>query len=219
MCNSSCIVFGTVNLVNEKINDKSIIEIGSLDVNGSLRPILEAMGPKEYIGVDIQKGPGVDVICKAEDLINHFGKERFDIVLSTEMLEHVKDWRKIVSNIKNICKPGGIILITTRSKGFPYHGYPYDFWRYEEDDMRKIFSDCLLERIEKDKTLPGIFLKLRKPISFKENNLTQYSLYSVIESREIKELTEKQIEKFEKWGKWSLFWKQKNKNFYDFLKR
>jgi len=55
MCHVSCIVFGVKNLTKKEINNKKVIEVGSYDVNGSLRPIIELFKPKEYIGVDIKK--------------------------------------------------------------------------------------------------------------------------------------------------------------------
>ncbi|MEM2900830.1 MAG: methyltransferase domain-containing protein [Thermoplasmata archaeon] len=132
-------MFGAKNLSREEIKGKKVIEIGACNVNGSLQPLLKSWEPAEFVGVDIEKGEGVDVICNAENLVDKFGKESYDVVLSMEVLEHVRDWRKVVSNIKNICKNGGIILITTRSYGFGYHAYPYDFWRFELKDMEDIF--------------------------------------------------------------------------------
>ncbi len=154
MCHVSCIVFGAKYLSKDEVKGKKVLEVGSYDVNGSLRPIIESWEPAEYIGVDIEEGPGVDVICNADNIVEHFGKETFDIVISTELLEHVWDWRRVISNIKNICKSNGIILITTRSYGFPYHAYPYDFWRYELEDMKNIFSDCELMVLENDFQAP-----------------------------------------------------------------
>jgi SAM-dependent methyltransferase len=189
MCNASGIAFGVKNLSLEEIKGKKIIEVGSCDVNGSLRPIIESWAePAEYIGVDIERGPGVDVVCEAEKIIDAFGKESFDIVISTELLEHVKDWKKVISNIKKICKPNGIILITTRSKGFKYHGFPYDFWRYELDDLKEIFSDCKIIAIENDAVAPGVFLKAKRPDDFVEKDLTTYELFSVVVDKRIAEL-------------------------------
>lgn len=189
MCNASGIVFGVKNLNLEEIKGKKIIEVGAYDVNGSLRPIIESWAePAEYIGVDIEKGPGVDVVCMAERMINVFGKERFDIVICTELLEHVRDWKKVVSNLKNICKANGIIIITTRSKGFKYHGFPYDFWRYELDDLKKIFSDCEIITLENDTAAPGVFLKAKKPVEFVEKDLTTYKLFNVVVDQRVTEL-------------------------------
>ena len=102
MCNASCIIFGATNLNKEQVEGKSILEVGSYDINGSLRPIIESWAPAEYVGGDIEEGPGVDLVCNVEDIIGRFGKERFDIVISTELLEHVTDWQKVISNIKNV---------------------------------------------------------------------------------------------------------------------
>lgn len=194
MCNCACIEFGRRNIKETDIKNKTIIEVGSYNVNGSLRSLIEALHPDSYIGVDICKGPGVDQICGAEDIINRLGKEAFDVLISTELLEHVADWRRTISNFKHILKPNGFLLITTRSKGYHYHGCPFDFWRYELNDMKAIFSDFNIEVLEKDTLSPGVFLKARKPKTFKENDLCNYRLYSMISGRRCKTITD--IDKF-----------------------
>lgn len=195
MCNAYCILFGAINLKPEEVKGKRVIEVGSCDVNGSLRSLVESYYPAECIGVDIAEGPGVDMICKAEDILDRFGKESFDIVISTELIEHIWDWRKVVHNIKNICKAGGIILITTASYGHPYHGHPYDFWRYELEDMKHIFSDCLIEKLEKGPTT-GIFIKAEKTHDFVEKDLADHKLYSILLNKRVKEIAEKDIKKY-----------------------
>ena len=136
------------NIQSADINCKRIIEVGSLIVNSSVRSIFEFYSPSSYTGIDIVHGPGVDRICNAEDLVINYGSEYFDILICFEVLEHVKNWKKVISNLKQILKPEGIIFISTRSKGFDYHGYPYDFWRYEINDMREIFSDFKIENLK-----------------------------------------------------------------------
>lgn len=199
MCNISGIIFGITNLRRYEVYNKNVLEVGSYDVNGSLRrPILDLWHPVKYVGVDIIPGPGVDIISNAENLEKILNYNSFDVVISTELLEHVKDWRKVISNIKNICKPKGVILITTRSYGFPYHGYPYDYWRYELNDMKHIFSDCIIEKIETDPLSPGVFLKARKPENFIEHDFSNYELYSPIKNKIVKDVNQKDFEKFSK---------------------
>ena len=180
MCHKSCIEFGKAHLKEEYVLGKSIIEVGSYDVNGSLRPIAIALEPSLYIGVDIQMGPGVDQICKAENLINKFGINQFDLLICTELLEHCLNWKKVIHNLKEIIKPDGILLITTRSNGFGYHGYPFDFWRYEIADMELIFKDFKIEILEKDPQVPGVFLLARKPSIFKKIGPDNHKLFSII---------------------------------------
>ncbi|MFA6216195.1 MAG: class I SAM-dependent methyltransferase [Candidatus Omnitrophota bacterium] len=185
--NINCFMFGMKNLSAEEIKGKRVIEIGACNVNGSLRPLIEQYGPQEYIGVDIAAGQGVDVVCDVTALVSRFGERSFDLVVSTELLEHVRDWRLAIHNMKTICKPGGVILVTTRSEGFVYHGYPFDFWRYEEEDMRTIFQDCHIDKLECD-VQPGVLLKCVKPQEFHEQDLRKLSLYSIVTRRRINDL-------------------------------
>ena len=98
-------------------------------------------GPSEYLGVDAEAGIGVDEICWAEDIVGRFGEQSFDVVIATELLEHVADWRPVVENLKQVLHDGGVLVVTTRSEGFPYHAWPHDHWRYSIDDFRQIFAD------------------------------------------------------------------------------
>ncbi|MGC9069640.1 MAG: class I SAM-dependent methyltransferase, partial [Thermoprotei archaeon] len=77
--------------------------------------------PKEYIGVDIEPGKFVDVVLPAERLVEHFGPESFDVVISTETLEHVQDWRLVINNMKKVLKRGGYIY----NNSFPWFSIPF----------------------------------------------------------------------------------------------
>jgi len=177
----------TVNC--EEFNGKRVLEVGSKFVNGSVRPLIERFcQPKEYIGVDIEPGRYVDVILPAEKLIEYFGIESFDVVISTEVMEHVFDWRLIINNIKSVLKRGGFIYLTTRSRGFPYHAALHDYWRYEPSDMVRIFRDFKIVRLEVDWEYPGVFLKAKKPINWIPTDLNNIALYSMMLGKRTKEL-------------------------------
>jgi SAM-dependent methyltransferase len=193
MCHSSCITFGEANLTRDDIDGKRVLEVGSFNVNGSLRTIVESLRPREYIGVDFQEGPGVDEVCNADRLVDRFGENAFDVLISTEMLEHVRNWKRVISNLKRVLKPGGVLAVTTRSKGYPYHSAPFDFWRFEIRDMEVIFSDLKIETLQTDPEAPGVFLKARKPAVFDENDLSKHQLYSMIKWKRVSSITDLEI--------------------------
>jgi len=187
--NTYSLLFGVKSILREGLKGKRVLEAGAIDVNGSLRPVAELCGPAEYVGVDILPGRGVDRICDVTDLVKTFGAESFDAVICTELMEHVRDWRSVMHNIKGVCRKGGTMLVTTRSRGFEHHGFPHDYWRYDEDDMRSIFSDCEILCIEKDPEW-GVCVMARKPVLFTENDLSEYALYSVVTGTRVRELSD-----------------------------
>ena len=170
-------------LTPSDVRGKRVLEVGSLDVNGSVRGDVVALRPAEYVGIDIRPGPGVDVICDAGDLVARFGENAFDVVISTELLEHARDWRRIVSNIKRVTSPGGLMIVSTRSYGVDFHRRPFDYWRYEKEDFTAIFSDLLVEDLQLDPTDPGLIIKARKPAGLVERDLSDIALYSILRRR------------------------------------
>ncbi|MBA3781025.1 MAG: methyltransferase domain-containing protein [Nocardioides sp.] len=95
-----------------------ILEIGSYDVNGSMREGFAAAG--EYVGVDLTPGPGVDVIGFGHELSEPDGA--FDIAVSGECFEHDPHWRATFENMSRMTKPGGLVAFTCASHGRPEHG-------------------------------------------------------------------------------------------------
>lgn len=192
MCNVGIMEFFMEAVQCEEFQGKRVLEVGSKYVNGSVRPLIEKFcKPKEYIGVDIEEGKFVDIVLPAEKLVEKFGENSFDALISTEMLEHVRDWRSVVNNMKLVVRPMGYIYISTRSLGFPYHACPYDFWRYEIVDFARIFNDFEIIKLVKDPFEPGVFLKARKPIYFKMTDLSYIALYSIITRKRTREIPNK----------------------------
>jgi len=64
---------------------------------------------------------------------------RYDIVIAEQVLEHVADPDKAVSNFRRLLRPGGFALVTTPFL-IRYHPDPLDLWRWTEQGLRLLFS-------------------------------------------------------------------------------
>ncbi len=73
---------------------------------------------------------------------------------------------------------------------FSPYGHPYDFWRFELEDMKNIFSDCKILVLDKDFAAPGVFIKVKKPNKFVEKDLSHYELYSVVGNKRMNKISD-----------------------------
>jgi len=94
-----------------------VIELGSLNVNGTPRPLF---GPvTRYLGVDLRAGDGVDVVCDAAD---YCPDAPADMVICTSVLEHSPYPERIVRSAWHALRPGGVLILTVPTGGYPPHG-------------------------------------------------------------------------------------------------
>lgn len=130
------------------------LEVGSLDVNGSVRRWFA--GP--YVGIDMRDGPGVDVVGTADRL--PFDDDAFDVVVSTEMLEHDPAPWLSLPEMGRVLRPGGHLLMTTRGNGFGLHNEPSDYWRFmpASGPLLLELAGCEPIVVETDPEVPGLFM-------------------------------------------------------------
>jgi predicted SAM-dependent methyltransferase len=134
-------VNGSVLAFAEQHLDKltgQVLEVGSRNINGSVRELVP-----HAIGTDMMPGRNVDIVCRAEDLLEHFGPEKFDAVMSFDAFEHIEDWRACVTNMWGVLKPGGWLVMTMASLGKGRHAYPDDYWRADWELLNAIFPDIV----------------------------------------------------------------------------
>jgi SAM-dependent methyltransferase len=113
-----------------------VIEIGSQDVNGSLRSV--APTNFEYVGVDFVEGKGVDVVL-SDPYALPFESESADIVLSSSCFEHSEMFWLVFLEIMRILKPSGLFYLNVPSNG-GFHRYPVDCWRFYPDSGNALVS-------------------------------------------------------------------------------
>ena len=125
------------------------IDIGSYDVNGSYRALFDATGWR-YTGVDLEAGPGVDVVLESPYLLP-FPTASVDLVLSGQAFEHIEFFWLTWLEMIRVLKPGGLIFLIAPSRG-PEHRYPQDCWRFYPDGYRALakFGGCELVEVSTD---------------------------------------------------------------------
>jgi SAM-dependent methyltransferase len=112
-----------------------------LDIGCGAKPYLPFVAPYagRYVGVDTAEGPYVDHVTPAEQL--PFEDEAFDLVLCTQVLEHVQDPAAVLSEIHRVLRPGGAVLLSTHGV-FLFHpdppGTDGDYWRWTHAGLRKM---------------------------------------------------------------------------------
>ncbi len=112
-----------------KMSAPTIVEIGSQNVNGSLREVCPAGA--QYIGLDFVDGEGVDVVLSDPYRIP-FDAETADAIVCSSCFEHSEMFWLVFLEALRILKPGGVFYLNVPSNG-TFHRYPVDCWRFYPD--------------------------------------------------------------------------------------
>lgn len=105
------------NFLPEFFRNKKVLEIGSLNINGSIRQFFDQC---EYTGIDVSEGKDVDRVIKGEDMDGN--AESYDAIATCEMMEHNQKWEATWLNMIRLMKPDGLIIMTCASLGRRQHG-------------------------------------------------------------------------------------------------
>jgi SAM-dependent methyltransferase len=148
-----------------------VLIVGSLDVNGSVRPYFDRT---EMHGIDITMGPGVDEILDAHDIPEDW-EGRYDVIACTEMLEHDDEFWKSLHNMGMVLRPGGYLILTARGarpgiegerhgESMWEHAYPDDYYRFMPNAVPKLLqiASCMTIENVQDTYYPGFLALGRK---------------------------------------------------------
>lgn len=106
-----------VRLIRPILLSPNVVEIGSYNVNGSIRDYFDWVG--KYVGVDLAAGQGVDVVGSGHE---YGSSNSFDIAISCECFEHNPYWLETFINMIRVVRPEGFVLFTCATTGRPEHG-------------------------------------------------------------------------------------------------
>jgi SAM-dependent methyltransferase len=122
-----------------------------VDIGCGMKPYKKFFDPyvERYIGIDLKTcqddGACPDVAADAYNTTLDDGS--CEIILCTEVLEHLEEPRKALSEMNRILKDRGTVILTV-----PFfwhiHEAPRDFYRYSEYGLRYLFTRAGFEIVE-----------------------------------------------------------------------
>jgi SAM-dependent methyltransferase len=90
--------------------------------------------------------------------------ESADMVINTQVLEHVRNPEPVIREIYRVLKPGGRLYLTA-PQGWPEHQQPNDFFRFTRYSLKSLFEKAGFRHVE-IASLGGYFHYLGHRLSF-----------------------------------------------------
>ena len=112
------------------------------DIGCGNKPYLPLFqGIKSYKGCDVVQSSdnSVDILCTTDAI--PVGDSSFDTVISTQVMEHVADHRKMLSEAARILKKDGYIILSV-PMAWQHHEMPYDFFRFTKYGLQSVFENA-----------------------------------------------------------------------------
>lgn len=125
----------------EQVKNKTVLDVGAGDwpwTRQLLKPVCS------YIAQDVFTHPAINIVCKAEELVQTVGENSYDAVTCFDVLEHVDDPFLVAKNLYQVIRPGGFLALTVPFNYFVHaHGEKnfWDYWRFTAYGLRKMFSN------------------------------------------------------------------------------
>ncbi len=124
------------DLYCENLAGAVVVDVGSQNVNGSLKDVVPSS--LKYVGVDFAAGKGVDIVLDDPYKLP-FSDESVDVVVCSSCFEHCEMFWLLFLEILRILKPRGLFYLNIPSNGM-VHRYPVDCWRFYPDSGRALVS-------------------------------------------------------------------------------
>ena len=143
--------------VAKKKEKNKILEIGSYIGGFNIRSLANI--DSEYTGVDLEPGPGVDIVLE-DQYVLPFEDNSFDFVISSSCFEHSEFFWLNFLEIIRVLKHNGLFYLNAPSDG-KFHRYPVDCWRFFPDSgmalanwgKRNGFSCSVIEQYTSNKDM------------------------------------------------------------------
>lgn len=106
-----------------------VVELGSQDVNGTLRN--HAPKSAVYLGLDMIDAKGVDIVATPGKPLP-LPDASSDVIVTSSAFEHDACFWETFLDLLRVLRPGGLLYINAPSNN-AFHRYPVDCWRFYPD--------------------------------------------------------------------------------------
>jgi SAM-dependent methyltransferase len=128
------------------------------------------------VALDIRRGIGVQVLGDAQAL--GLADAVFDVVLCTEVLEHLAEPQKALDEMFRVLRPSGTLLLTTRFL-FPIHDAPHDYFRFTKYGLRHLLRQFEILELQEETDSVGTLAVLLQRLGMQAQTLRRTPLRAI----------------------------------------
>ena len=132
---------GELSGAAQPFDGASVLDFGCAD-----SPYRDLFDGAEYLAADLAGNPHATMTLRDDGTVP-VPDDSVDLVLSTQVLEHVADPELYLRECSRVLRPGGHLVLTTH--GIMYlHRDPTDYWRWTCDGLARVVERAGLEVVE-----------------------------------------------------------------------
>lgn len=120
-----------------------VLDLGGRNVNGTTRELFPNCA--RYDALDLVAAPGVDIVA---DAATAQLDDRYDVIVSTELLEHAEHADQIVANASQHLNPGGVFVATMAGPRRRPHGASGEPSPPPGEFYRNVYPKALMRWLE-----------------------------------------------------------------------
>lgn len=145
------LVISDLRLAIESIKTDASISI--LDYGANLSPYHSLFPMSLYKRADIDGHGARDYVISPDGTVPE-QSEKFDMILSTQVAEHVTSPDTYFAECFRLLKPAGVLFLSTHGF-YEEHGFPYDFQRWTAGGIKRDLAKAGFESISVKKLTTG----------------------------------------------------------------
>lgn len=134
------------NTVVPNITEKDLL----LDAGAGFGRYRKELSKAQYVATDFAKifhadsQNNMDFVCSLDNIPQK--DNTYDVIVNTQVLEHVEFPQKVMCEFNRVLKPGGRLFLTT-NQTWMVHGAPFNFYFYTKYGLASLLKEAGFETV------------------------------------------------------------------------